>query len=171
MEFIIAQIFGLISVIIGIISFQLKDMKKILICQLLCNAFMVLNYLFLGGISGAGIAFIAIVQSMVFYMYNVQNKKTPLVITISFMMMFVLLSLLTYKSFVDILPCIAAVAFAVSLTQKEASGYRICMLINVLVWVGYDLSVMAYTSIVGRVFFVVSIVSAIVRIDLKKKSK
>lgn len=169
MSFYIAQFFAAVSMIFGVVSFQVKDMKKILICQLGANGFLILNYALLGGISGAGIAFVAVIQSVVIFLYDRKDKKMPVPAVVGFMLLYVLISAMTFEGLIDFLPCIAALCFAVSLLQKGPAGYRRCMLLNILLWIVYDLSVQAYMSIAGRIILLISIISAMIRYDLKLK--
>lgn len=168
MNFILAQIFAFIAVFVGVISYQLKEMKHILISQLISNGMMFFNYALLGGFSGAGISIVAIFQSIVTYIFNKKEKKIHWSITGLFIVFYVICSLKAYTSFIDLLPCLAATAFAISLVQEKSSVYRVCMLINILLWTGYDVDYKAYASLLGRVAMFVSVISAMIRIDYKE---
>ena len=130
-NFILSQIFGFAAIFLGIISFQFKSMKSILISQLVCNGLSVLMYIFNGGTSGAWICVIAIVQSIVIYIFNRKEKKTPMAVSLLFILLYIVNSCITFKSARDLLSGGAALAFAVSLLQKSSAGYRTVMLSNV----------------------------------------
>lgn len=168
MNFILAQIFAFIAISVGIISFQLKEMKYILISQLISNGMMVFNYALLGGLSGAGISIIAIFQAFATYIFNKKEKKIPWFVIGIFMICYIACSLMALNTAIDLLPCLAALTFAISLVQEKSSIYRICMLLNILLWVGYDVNYKAYASLLGRLVMFVSVVSAMIRIDYKE---
>ena len=65
MDFIFSQICGLIVSVAAIVSMQLKNVKWILVCQLICNGIGALSYILLDGLSGCGIYLVALLQSIV----------------------------------------------------------------------------------------------------------
>ena len=60
---IIGQIFGLVGCAAAIASFQMKENKKYFILQGIMNVSFVLNYLFLGELSGCIMEFFCIVRA------------------------------------------------------------------------------------------------------------
>ena len=75
MSNIISQICGLIVSAAAIASMQLKNIKFILICQLICNGIGAASYILLGGLSGCGIYLIALTQVVVCFFCRVKNKE------------------------------------------------------------------------------------------------
>jgi len=168
-NYILSQIFGFAAIFIGIISFQFKNMKSILISQLVCNGLSVLMYTLNGGTSGAAICIIAIVQSIVIYIFNVKNKETPVAVSLLFVLLYIIISYVTFNSARDFLSGGAALAFAVSLLQKSSGGYRTFMLSNVGLWIIYDITLSSWVSVIMRCVMLASIISAMIRIDRKKQ--
>ena len=78
MEFYIAQGISVVTCVLAVITMQFKSMRGILIGQTIVNLTSVLTYVLLGGLSGAGICFVAILQSIVMYILNVKNIKPQL---------------------------------------------------------------------------------------------
>ena len=170
MEFIFSQVCGFIVFIAAIASMQLKSIKGVLVCQLVCNGVGALSYILIGGISGCGIYLVALAQSVVYFVFRVKNKKAPLAVAIVFIAAFILCSLATYKSPIDLISGMAALTCAFSLIQEKSSVYRLFMLANGVIWGVYDLRVGAYTMIISHVATALSAGIGIIRLDLKKQN-
>lgn len=171
MEFIFSQICGIIVSVAAIISMQLKNIKTVLLCQLICNGVGALSYILVGGLSGCGIYIVALLQSIIFFIYRAKGKKAPLPLTYIFVALFLTCSILAYRAPQDIISAIASMTCALALVQEKPSVYRIFMLANGIIWMLYDVSVYAYTMILSHVITAVSALTGIIRLDIKKKSQ
>ena len=171
MEFVVSQILGIIVSIAAILSMQLKNIKSILVCQLVCNGFGALSYILVGGLSGCGIYCVAILQTIICFGFNVKNKKIPGLLVALFACAFLVCSLTTYKALQDIISAVAALTCAFALAQSKARGYRIFMLLNGLIWMLYDVSVGAYTMIISHVVTFASAIIGMIRLDFKRGCK
>ncbi len=167
--FVFSQICGLIVSAAAIISMQLKNIRWILVCQLICNGVGALSYILLGGLSGCGIYLVALLQAVIYYLFRAKNKKAPMVLSIAFLCAFLLCSLATYKSPVDLISALAALSCALSLMQEKPSLYRVFMLFNGAIWMIYDVSVGAYTMVISHIATTLSAAVGIIRLDLKKR--
>ncbi len=168
MDDMIAQIAGIFSTLLVILSGQIKDVKKILICQVFINAFGCLSYVLLGGFSGSSIYFVAIMQCIVFYIIRVGNKTAPKWLAALFAVAFIACSVSTYSQIWDIFSACAAICCAICLSQEKAANYRLFMLFNGVLWIVYDVSVGAYAMILSHIVTAVSALVGMIRLDLKK---
>ena len=171
MDFLFSQICGLIVAASAIASMQLKSIKATLACLLVCNGVGAVSYILLGGFSGSGIYLVALVQTVVYFIFRVKNKKAPRVLAAVFVLAYVICSLSTYQAPVDILSALAALTCALGLIQEKPSAYRAIMLANGLIWSVYDLKVGAYTMILSHAATVISAIVGMIRIDLKIGSR
>ena len=169
MSNIISQICGLIVSIAAITSMQLKNIKFILICQLICNGVGAASYILLGGLSGCGIYLVALAQVGVCFFYRIKNKKISGLTAGTFFALYILCSVMTYQGPVDIISAFAAITCALSLMQEKPSRYRIFMLLNGILWMIYDVNVSAYTMIISHIATTVSAGVGIIRLDLIKR--
>ena len=167
--FVFAQILGVITTIIVIAALQMKNIKTIFFFEALANLLVAASCLLLSGLSGAAICIAATVQTVISYMYSSKEKEAPKVLTVGFMLVYIILSVFTYKELPDVLPCIGALVYAVAVGQKKPFIFRIMMILNAAVWIGYDVWVGAYSLILTYVFQLTSSAVGIIRIDLKKK--
>ena len=88
MEFMFSQICGIIVSISAILSMQVKNMRLVLLFQVICNGVGALSYILVGGLSGCGIYLVALLQSLIFFVYRVKEKKAPTVLTYIFVAAF-----------------------------------------------------------------------------------
>lgn len=171
MAYLASQIIGAIVAVAAVLSLQLKNVKAILICQLVCNGLGAVSYVLLGGLAGFVLHIVATVQTILFFVIRSKNLKEPKWLSWIFVAAFLLCSFATFKSLVDVFSLIAAVACSLALCCKKPSHYRICMLINCGSWLLYDASVAAYTMILTHGAVVVSSIVGMIRLDRKKPAE
>ena len=171
MRFIVSQVFGIIVSLAVVVSMQLKDVRKILICQLICNGVGTLSYILLDGFSGCGIYLVAFLESIIMYHYRSKDIKFPKWMTYVFLLAFMCCSAITFNKSADIISAFAALTCALGLMQEKPSKYRIFMLVNGVVWMVYDGCVGAYTMLLSHVITVISSLTGILRLDLKMKGE
>lgn len=146
---------------------QLKNIRAVLIFNVICNASGMASYLIGGNVSGCGLYAVAVVQSALFLVYRLKNKDTPSFWTWVFSAAFLLCSLLTFEVPADLFSMLAAVACALALAQKNPSHYRLIMLANAALWMAYDIVVGAYAMLPAHIITGISAIIGIVRMDLK----
>lgn len=167
MAFLIAQVIGIVATLIEIAIMQFKNMKYVLIGQCISNLLVVIQYALLGGMSGAAVCIIATFQTLILYAYRKKEKDFPIIFTGVFLIAYLLSSIIVFKSFIDIIACIAAILFGISVIQTQSSKYRIIILINSILWIVYDINTAAYTMIITHGIAVVSVIIGMIRLDTK----
>ena len=170
MEFYLAQGISVLTCIVAVGMMQFKDMKKILAGQILANLLTASTYLLLGGLSGAGICLLAIVQSVAMFLYNLKMIPPPKPLIALFIALYVACSALYFRSAADLLSSLAAVCYAFSVVQTKASLSRLWYLFNPLCWLVYDLFTAAYGNFILHVIIFSTTLLAILRRDLKQKN-
>ena len=176
--FFAAQGISVLTGILAIAMMQFKNMKLILMFQIIVNTTALTNYFLLGGDTGVFVSVLAIVQSVVMYLYNRRGARPHLAVIIAFIVAYVACS--TYniamsKNAIELLPAFAAVCFSVSLVQQKPSVFRIWGALNPTCWLGYDLYTSSYVMFCVHLGILISSLSAMVRLDgffrCKKSSK
>ena len=168
-NFLLAQLVGLVTAILAIFSVQLKDMKHVLIMGIFTNLFTVINYWLLGEFSGAWVCLIAIVHTVWIYNYNIKGRRFPKRLNYVFIALYSAAVALTFGGFYDVLAWIAAMAFAIAVVQTETSKYRLIIVVNSLAWIIYDLITQSYTMAISHSLIFISALIGIYRLDIKKK--
>lgn len=170
----VAFFLGLITSLTALISFQLKDMRLVLICQIICNGTGAVSYLLAptSGLSGFAIFAVAILQCIVFFILRCKGVNEPKFAAYVFAAGYLACSLLTYKSPLDIFSAAAAQTCAFGVAQKNASFYRLLLLFNGILWLTYDLLLPAAITItLAHVITIASSFIGIVRLDILAKRK
>lgn len=173
MSFIIAQILGLVATVTSISVYQFKNEKIILLGQFLTNLFMAINFGLLGGLSAAWICMVAAFETLLMFLINKKCQKNKKVIknvlVILFLIVFIIGTFVTYGGWPDILVCICAVLYTLSVAQEESGKIRSIMFFNAALWIIYDITLGAWTSIITHGLTLASIIAGMVRLDRKKK--
>lgn len=165
----ISTILGVIVSVSACASMLIKNIKLVMLCQIICNGAGMLSYVLVGGFSGSGIYLIATVQSIIFYIIRRLGKTEPKWLQPVVVVAYVVCSAFTFYSLYDLLPMLAAVLCAVAISQKKSTYYRIFIFFNGVVWIVYDLCILSYAMLVSHAIVCFSAMLGIILLDLLKK--
>lgn len=172
MSFIIAQILGLVATVTSISVYQFKNEKIILLGQFLTNLFMAVNFGLLGGFSAAWVCMVAAFETLLMFLINKKcgekKKLIKNIVVIIFLIVFLVGTILTYSGWPDIMVCICAFLYTISVAQENSGKIRSIMFFNASLWVIYDITLGAWTSIITHGLTLISIITGMVRLDRKK---
>jgi len=164
-SFYIAQAISILVACISVVVLQLKTMKGLLFGNVLINGLASISYLLLGGYSAMAIGISAGLQCFVMYFYN-RKDMAPHKITVgAFILVYVGCSAFFYQSPIDLLPALAAVLFAISISCKRPFFARVWVFTNSIVWIAYDIFLLAYGGLVLHGVILTSTVVAMIRVD------
>ena len=175
--FYLAQGVSVVTGILAISMMQFKNMRAILLFQIISNLLASTNYLLLGGDTGAIVSVLAIAQSVVMYFYNCRSKEPHKSVVATFILAYVAFSaynVISSRDLMELLPAFSAICFAVSLLQKKPSNFRIFGALNPSFWLPYDLYTEAYVMFFVHFGILVSCLWAMIKLDgflgiMKKK--
>lgn len=172
MNFVIAQWLGVITMVVALLSVQFKNVEYILIGQIISNVLVALSYGLLGGLSGAWICILAAIQTVIIYFFdklemtNREKKKSRLLIV--FALGYVIGTIVVYKDWRDVVAGVCAILFVLAIVQTESGKLRMIMMANSLLWIVYDYKTEAYTNILTHGLELLSILTAMIRLDRKQ---
>ena len=146
---IIAQVFGIISWLLLLYSYTKEDIDKLLYIQILVSVFDIASYLLLGADAGLLICFVELIRTILYYKTN----KDKLIFYIS-MVSYMLIALLTIKSWFAILPVIGSILDAYG-TSKDSKLANICSIFSNTLWTIYDILILSYIGAVNDVVVVI----------------
>lgn len=169
LSFWIAQILGIIGIIINVISMQLNDKKKILICYIAANWIFAINFYLLNAYTGAIICFISGFETFINNLYNNKSKKIPKWLIFIYFVVSVTLGIYTYSAFVDFIPIIGSILFIGAISVNKESTIRKVTLINMIMWTIYDIFVKSYFAAISDFLMMISSIIGIFRFDIKKE--
>lgn len=161
--FILAQIIGGIVLILTVISVQFKTKEKILMCQIIANVLVSIQYFLLDALTGGVVAIINVIRCIIFYFYKKKNMKPSIVFLGVFIIVAVVSGILTWQSIYSIIPIIAAIVFTYGLWQDNIKITRICTAITAGNWSIYNIIVKAYAGAIQSVAECISAIIAMIR--------
>ena len=175
MEYIISQIFVVLSYASLTTTYFFKNRKFILLFSLLaviCNGF---GFFFLGAWSGLAMSIFAIVRNIVFM---IQNKyfKTEKITWIDWLILGILVvvsivsAVFTFDGFFSLLSIFATMTYTVSVWQKNPTVYKVLGIFASLLWIAYGIYIMSIFSIIlESVLLIAELVGTIRAYREKKK--
>lgn len=163
MLFIIAQIIGFIVLGITVISIQFKTKEKILICQIIANILVAIQYFCLNALTGGVVAIINVIRCLIFYYYKKKDKKPSLIFLSIFILVAIGSGILTWQNGFSIIPIIATIVFTYGLWQDNVKITRICTAITAGNWTIYNIIVKAYAGAIQSVAECISAIIAMIR--------
>lgn len=167
MEFIIAQIVGVIGAGLAMIAAQMKEKKKYLIIYAISYAFFVVNMILLKAYAGAINCVILTILTIIATKY--EEKKFPVWLASIFGIIVLVGNIITYNNIFSLLPAIASYIYLFILLCKNMKVVRKSTVVLRLLWAIYDFIVKAYTTFALDVFSFISSIIAIYRLDIRKK--
>lgn len=165
-NFIIAQIFGVIALIVLALSLNKNSKKHLLKYQTLSNLCFALQYLFLNAYTGFSSFSMAILRNHIYAKYK--NGKVPKEVVIAFLLSTIFLTMISYENIYSLLPAIGVCTYTYSLNLKKLKYARRAELFASVICIIYNLIVHAYTGIIGLSFEAIMVSIAIYRFDIKK---
>ena len=175
---IIAQVIGVIAMVLLVVSYQFKGKKSVIALQFLGSFLFSVNYLMLGAYVGCLLNFLGAVRAVVYY-YKERFNADKLSWFIGFVATYVLSYILNFTVFgkeptalnliVEILPVVGMTALNVGYRLKNAASIRKCGLISAPSWFIYNLfSSGSIGALICDVCTLVSIIVGIFRMDRKQ---
>lgn len=155
-QVIIAQIFSVISWFLLLYSYYKKEIKELIMLQILVSVMDILCYIFLGAISGIVVASFELIQGIAFY--KTDKAKNIFLLTIP---IYIIYALFTYHTPIALLPIIATFIDNLSLTRGKTFALVGGILAQIS-WAIYDISVLSYVGALTDMVIVFSNLSILV---------
>jgi len=162
---LLGQIFGLIAVFLGFLSFQMKEQKKLLIVQTATSLAFVIHYMLIGAYSGMLVNVLGIFRNLAYYHKDkplFSGRKCP----IFFAVLIGLSGLLSWQGYYSLFVILGVGINTLCLAFTDTQKTRASILVSSPLVLIYDLFV---GSIGGAVYESVVIVSSIIGIVRYKK--
>lgn len=169
--FIIAQLFGILVIISNALSMQMKQKRHMITMFMIANLCSVINFILLKSYSGATICFFAIIQIFINYIFERKEKEVPKIVIAGYIIISILIGLITFNTYIDILPIISSILYTLSIIQTKEKNIRKIVLINSISWTIYEFITMAYTAGLSDALMTISSLIGIYRFDYKKQEQ
>lgn len=159
---LIGQALGIVAVILGFITYQMRSQKALLVVNMITCAVFCAHYLLIGAISGFALNAVGFVRNIV---YTNRDKKlfaSP-VWPYVFGAAMLLAGILTWQDWRSVLMVCALVINSLALSLKNPQHIRFSLLITCPLVLIYDLLLHSYGGMVYEGMSIVSSVIGIVR--------
>ena len=167
MDFLAAQIIGVIALVFSAVSFQQNTHKKIMLCQMIAGLLFAIHFFMIGAFTGGITNSIAVVRSIIFY--NRDRKwASGSVWPFLFCAAFVLSGILTWQGPLSLLPILAMVVNTFTFAATNPTVVRTTILFSSPLWLAYNCISLSFPGIINESFVIVSTIVGIIRFDREK---
>jgi len=170
---ILAFVLSALSTVCICASFLVKgkNMKLILLLACITNVLTVASYALTGAYNGALACCIGVGKLITNYCYERKNKQPPRWTVVAFLCASVVVSLLVFSRFIDIVPILSAFVFTLSVSGKSGKQYRIWMLVNTGLWAIYDVVTLSFGPFCSHLVQIGTILFGMFMHDRKKETE
>ncbi len=167
--YIIGQVFGIIGVVLGILSYQMKNQNDLLKMKFANSIVKIFNELLTGAVTGAGLSVVGAAKYPIYMIYNKKGKDgklVPILVTIAT----VIVGFITWTDWYSGFAFAGMVIHAFCISMKDAQKVRYSVLLTSPLIIVYNLFTRNYAGIVFESFVITSSIIGIIRYR-KTKSK
>lgn len=170
MVYWIAQGFGVLGLLVMVISLFQKNKDKMLGYVVFNGIFFGIEYLLLGAFSGMFSNFFGIFRTYVSKEKEKHRNLNKLYVLLFFIIGYTIIGFISFDGkIISLLPIIAEIIYVITLWQKDVGRIRIGTLLMVILWLIYDIFVKAYPSMITDLIVMSSTIVAIVMKDVLKR--
>lgn len=168
---IIAQVLGVIILIVDIYGMTKLTTEKVYLFNALGNGLAVIQYLLLGAWTGALCCLIAVLRNIVFSKYK---DKVPLSFLLIYILIVILFNFSLIHSWVDLIPLINIIIYAIALWTKNIINIKVVGFATCIDGVIYDYSKRAYVTIIKELLdgiIAIRCIYLLIKDNKKKRTK
>lgn len=170
-NYLISQILGIGVFVICLMIGQVNGFKIILGLKIAANLLQTVSMLFVNAYVGAIVAALAAIISIAVFIFRRNCIDIPKWFAPASIAIYTVATLISFSKPTDILPIIGGILLVLSLVSKTTTGFRIYMLISAIMWIPYDVAVLAHANLLTHVGNLITYAIGIIRFDLIKRKK
>ena len=148
--FIFIQILGFIAWILLVLSYYRKNTNKILVFQIISTVLFCVHYFLLGAYSGLLICVFEVIRDYLYFRSDKDNY-----IFIGSVIVYIISSIITFTSILDLFPYLASMIDGFFLTQKKKIVVFGAIVTYVL-WFIYDMYAKSYSGAITDAILIMS---------------
>ena len=167
MDYIIGQILGFVAIALGILSYQMRLLRNLLLLQLITAAVFCLHYLLIGAISGMALNVVGLTRCIVFFRRNLKEKKdtlTPIIFTV----ITAIVGIFSWEAWYSVFVFSGLVIHAFCMSFSNPQNVRKSILVTSPLVLIYDAFAHSYG---GMVYETIAVISALLGIIRYRKNK
>lgn len=119
--------------------------------------------------AGALIQFVFGLQTLINYILELERKKNTPSLVVFYIVLSILVSVISFKSWIDAIPLISTVLHTITIIQEKEKRIRIINLSSLVLWIPYYIVFFAWANLITCLCIVISNIISIIRYDIKNK--
>ena len=168
---ILEQACGVLALICTVVSMQLKKKRALMILQTASEAFIVVQYIIKGAITGSLLAVVSFVRDLIFTKYG--KKRAPLWVLLVIYVVMTVLTIVSFAGPLSLLPYAGSLVYAYTLWYGKVKWIRLGNAVGNSPYLVYTFLTGNWALFAMTLLEVVSSIIGFIRIDVigKKKRK
>lgn len=167
--FILAQLVGFFSLILYCISMQINNRMKLLVFLVFVNLLNAIVYFLLGSHAGGLVSMVSVTRLIIFSIYERNSKACPLWLLMLFISLDIVVGVLTFDYWYDILCILEAIIVTYGTYIKNMTITRVCHLFSCMLMFTFNIFVLAYSNMLSESIGLVFTLLGILRLDILPK--
>ena len=156
MIFWVVQAFGIITLILYVVSMQMKKKETLLILQIISNLFFVFQCILTNSLTGGVLVSLAIVRGIVFYIFK-KRGLNPKIVTFSIFQAAIIAStIFTWENTLSLFAFFGNSASLYANWQDKMKVLRILTIVGCTLWMVYQFYFEMYTSMISEFCIIIS---------------
>lgn len=167
--YLVGQIFGVIAMILGFISFQMKGAKKLLSIQCAVSAAFCLHFAMIGAKTGLVLNALCIVRNIAYYN---KDKKilSSVAVPIALSVGMGVLGVLSWDGWYSVFFVVSLMANTFCMSFRDPDHIRLSILFTSPLALTYDVFASSYGGVLYEAVVIVSSVIGLIRAAAAKKA-
>lgn len=170
MNVLYAQLIGAAAMLTITLSVQCRKKKHMMMVQSAAHMLYGFQYALLGAFSAAFMDIISVLRNILFYKYDKDRKKIPLILPTIVILVTAFVGILTYTNTLSLLPVIIAILYTIGASFRDPRVYKYIFGTCAIAWLFYNLKFQAYVCVIGNIMEITSTAIALIR-ETKRKKK
>ncbi len=167
--FILSQIFGFVALLLVCLSYYFDNKKSFLAYQIIGNIFYSASFLTLNVFVGGINTIISTIRVAVLYFFERKDKKPPLLLYITFALLYLYSGVIFFQDGLDILAIVAYEIFNIAMFARKIELTRILMVLPNFIIVIYNILNFTFTNAILDCVEIIVLIFAIFKFGLKNK--
>ena len=153
-QYIISQIFTIISYMFLATTYYVKSRRNVLILNCIVQCTFMIAYILLGAWSGLAMSIVALLRNLFFMVDEKKNgqrdkiNKTDIIILVAIYIICIISATITYEGVLSLLPVISTIIYTFGVYQKNIKTYKLLGIPIEILWVIYNIYIKSLFGII-----------------------
>ena len=162
-RFLIGQIFGFCAMATGIIMYQFKKHRTIMLLMMLCSAFWCLHFLLLGKYTAVSMNVLNVIRAVLFS-FRGRRWADHVAIPVAICAAVLGVTALTWEGPLSLLPAAASVSATIAGWQKDTKRLKLFTIPVCVGWFIYNAFCRSYAGMLNETLVLGSVIVALARL-------